>query len=51
MMVHCPMMVTLSLACHSEGVGPVGVRSCFQLCEHGVQVCENGCVGIFRVEG
>jgi len=34
-------MVALSLACHSEGVGPLGVRSCFQLREHGVQVCEN----------
>jgi hypothetical protein len=41
MMVHCAVMVALSLACHSEGVGPVGVRSCFQLREHGVQVCGN----------
>jgi len=41
MMVHCDVMVTLSLACHSEGVGPMGVRSCFQLCERGVQVCRN----------
>ena len=39
MMVHCAVMVALSLACHSEGVGPAGVRSCFQLREHGVQVC------------
>ena len=30
------MMVALSLACHSEGVGPAGVWSCFQLCAHGV---------------
>ena len=35
-MVHCAVMVALSLACHSEGVGPAGVRSCFQLREHGV---------------
>jgi len=41
MMVHCAVMVALSLACHFEGVGPVGVRSCFKLCEHGVQVCGN----------
>ena len=41
MMVHCAVMVALSLACHSKGVGPVGVRSCFQLREHSVQVCEN----------
>jgi len=41
MMVHCAMMVALSLACHSEGVGPARVRSCFQLREHGVQVCWN----------
>ena len=41
MMVHCAVMVALSLACHSEGVGPAGVRSCFQLREHGVQVCGN----------
>ena len=41
MMVHCAVMVALSLACHSKGVGPTGVRSCFQLREHGVQVCRN----------
>ena len=41
MMVHYAVMVALSLACHSEGVGPMGVRSCFQLCEHGVHVCGN----------
>jgi len=41
MMVHCAVMVALSLACHSEGVGPAGFRSCFQLREHGVQVCRN----------
>jgi len=41
MMVHCAVMVALSLACHSEGVGPVGVRSCLQLREHGVHVCWN----------
>ena len=41
MMVHCAVMVALSLACHSKGVGPMGVRSCFQLREHGVQVCGN----------
>ena len=41
MMVHCAVMVALSLARHSEGVGPVGVRSRFQLREHGVQVCGN----------
>jgi len=41
LMVHYAVMVALSLACHSEGVGPAGVRSCFQLCEHGVQVCRN----------
>ena len=40
-MVHCAVIVALSLACHSEGVGPVGVRICFQLREHGVQVCGN----------
>jgi len=35
-------MVALSLACHSEWVGPVGVRSCFQLRERGgVHVCGN----------
>ena len=34
-------MVSLSLAYHSEGVGLVGVRSCFQLRKHGVQVCGN----------
>ena len=36
MMVHCVVMVALSLAYHSEGVGPARVRSCFQLREHGV---------------
>jgi len=41
MMVHCVVMVAVSRACHSEGVGPVWVRSCFQLREHGVQVYEN----------
>jgi len=41
MMVHCVVMVALSLACHSERVGPTWVRSCFQLREHGVQVCGN----------
>jgi len=41
MMVHCAVMVALSLACHSEVVGPVGVWSYFQLREHGVQVCGN----------
>ena len=41
MMVHHVVMVALSLACHSEGVGPTGVTSCFQLREHGVQVCGN----------
>ena len=41
MMFHNAVMVALSLACHSEGVGPAGVRSCFQLREHGVQVCGN----------
>jgi len=41
MMVHCATMVALNLACHSEGVGPMWVRSCFQLREHGVQVCGN----------
>jgi len=41
MMVQCVVMVALSLACHSEGVGPAGVRSCFQIREHGVQVCGN----------
>jgi predicted NAD/FAD-dependent oxidoreductase len=40
-MVHCAVMAALSLACHSKGVGPAGVRSCFQLREHGVQVCKN----------
>ena len=51
MMVHCAVMVALSLACHSEGVGPSGVRSCFQLREHGVQDAGiSGCAGIFRVE-
>jgi len=40
-MVHCVVMVALSQACHSEGVGPAGLRSFFQLCEHGVQVCRN----------
>jgi len=44
MMVHCAVMVALSLACHSEGVGPTGVRSCFQLREHGVHVCGNQCM-------
>jgi len=41
MMVHYAVMVALSLACHSNRVGPVGVRSCFQLREHGVQGCGN----------
>ena len=41
MMVHCVVMVALSLACHSDGVGPMGVRSCFQLRELSVQVCGN----------
>jgi len=41
MMVHCAMMVALSLACHTQGVRAAGVRSCFQLREHGVQVCGN----------
>jgi len=35
------VMVALSLACHSEGVGPAGVRSCFQLRKHGVHICGN----------
>ena len=41
MMVHYAVMVALSLAYHFEGVGPARVRSCFQLHEHGVQVCGN----------
>ena len=41
MMVHCAVMVALRPACNSEGVGPMGVRSCFQLREHGVLVCGN----------
>ena len=41
MMVHCAVMVAPNLACQSEGLGPAGVRSCFQVCEHGVQVCGN----------
>jgi len=41
MIVHCAVMVALSLAYHSEGVRSAGVRSCFQLREHGVQVCRN----------
>jgi len=41
MMVHCDVMVALSLAGHFEGVGPMVVRSCLQLREHGVHVCGN----------
>ena len=53
MMVHCAVMVALSLASHSEGVGPMGVRSCFQLREHGAfrYAGISGCAGIFLVEG
>ena len=39
MMVHWAVPVALNLACQSEGLGPAGVKSCFQIREHGVQVC------------
>ena len=39
MMVHWAVPVALNLACQSEGLGSVGVKSCFQIREHGVQVC------------
>jgi len=52
MMVHCAMMVALSVACHSEGVGPVGlgvvpnyVNMVFRY------ALISGCAGIFQVEG
>ena len=35
-MVRWAMMATLSRACQSEGLGPAGVKSCFQIREHGV---------------
>ena len=46
-MVHCAVMVALSLACHSEGLGVVFnyVNMVFRYA--GI----SGCAGIFRVEG
>ena len=38
MMVHWAFPVALNLAYHSEGLGPAGVKCCFQIREHGVQV-------------
>ena len=40
-MVRCAVVVALNLACQSEGLRPAGVKSCFQVCEHGAQVCGN----------
>jgi len=52
MMVHRAVMVALSLAYHSEGVGPVGVRSCFNYMNMVFRYAGiSGCAGIFRVEG
>jgi len=52
MMVHCAMMVALSLACHSEGVGPwkLGVVSNYVNTVFRY-VGMSGCAGIFWVEG
>jgi len=33
------MVAAPSLACHSKGVGSIGVRSCFQLHGRGARVC------------
>ena len=51
MMVHCAMMVALSLACHSEG----GARGLGVVSNYVNMVFRyagiSGCAGIFRVEG
>jgi len=39
MMVHWAVVAAPNLACHSEGVGSMGVRSCFQLHGLGALVC------------
>ena len=39
MMVHWAVPVALKLSFQSEGLGPTGVKSCFPIREHGVQVC------------
>ena len=52
MMVHCAVMVALSLACHSEGLGPRGlgvVSNYINIVFRYAGI--SGCVGIFRVEG
>jgi len=38
-MVCRAFLVALNLACQSEGLGSAEVRSCFQVREHGAQVC------------
>ena len=51
-MVHCAVMVALSLACHSEGLGPWGlgvVSSYVNMMFRYAGI--SGCAGIFLVEG
>ena len=40
-MVRWAVVAAPSRACQSEGLGSREVRSCFQVREHGVQVCGN----------
>ena len=52
MMVHCAVMVALSLAYHSEGVGPWGLGVVSNYVDMVFRYAGiSGCAGIFRVEG
>ena len=52
MMVHCAVMVALSLACHSEGVGPRGLGVVSNYVNMVFMYAGiSACAGIFRVEG
>ena len=52
MMVHCAVMVALSLACHSEGVGLQGLGVVSNYANMVFRyVGISGCAGIFRVVG
>ena len=51
MMVHCALMVALSLACHSKGVGPWGLRVVSNYVNMVFRYAGiSGCAGIFWVE-
>ena len=52
MMVHCDVMVALSLAYHSEGVGPRGLGVVSNYVNMVFRYAGmSGCAGIFRVQG